>query len=707
MKTLSLLIVAAFITTKVVSQIQYPKTKKIEHTDEYFGVKVDDPFSWLEDDNSKETAEWVKQENTVTESYMSKIPFREQVRSRLKQLWNFPKASSPFKAGKNYFMYTNNGLQNQFVMNILRGGPDAKPEVFIDPNTLAADGTVNMSTVGVSKDGKYFAYALSHAGSDWEEIYIKDVETGKQYSDKLQWIKFSGISFRGNGFYYSRYDKPDSTELLKGKNKFHKVYYHTVGSQQKEDKLIYEEKDFPQRNYQAGVTESEDYLVISGNEGTSGNNLIVQSTKSSDAPFIKLVDNFEKDYSVIDNDGSKFYVLTNSGASRYRLVLMDANDPKAEWKDIIPEGKDVLQEVVVANNIFIAKYMIDAKSILRMFSKDGKEIGQLPVESIATIDQLSADKHSSRMFYALTSFTLPSVIYQYDVVSKENKVYFKPKMDFDASAYETKEVFYESKDGTKIPMFIVHKKGLSMNGDNPVLMYGYGGFNLPQVPIFKIERLVFLENNGIFAMPCIRGGGEYGEDWHLAGTGLKKQNVFDDFIAAGEYLIREKYTNPSKLAINGRSNGGLLIGAVMTQRPDLFRVAVPTVGVMDMLKYHKFTIGWAWKSDYGSSEDEANFKNLLSYSPLHNIRENLKYPATLVITGDHDDRVVPAHSFKFIATLQQKYKGENPVLVRIDINSGHAGTTSLGSSKPVAKQIDEQTDIFSFIMYNLGMKVKS
>lgn len=698
------LIVLALKTSA--QNFQYPQTRKTDQVDKYFTTDIKDPYRWLEDDRSKETTEWVLEQNKVTEKYLSEIPFRSKVKERLKQLWNFPKSSSPFKAANNYFVYTNNGLQNQFVLNILRGGPEAKAEVFIDPNTLSSDGTVNMPSVSASKDGKYLAYALSRAGSDWEEINVKSTVDGKQGPDKVEWVKFSGISWRDNGFYYSRYNAPDSGNILKGKNEFHKIYYHLAGTPQKLDKLVYEDKNYPQRNFNAGVTDDEDYLIISGSEGTSGNNLLVQNLKKPNSPFVTLVKSFDKDFNVIDNDSSKFYVLTNDGASKYRLVMMDAANPEAKWKDIIPESFEVLQEVVVGNNIFIAKYMKDAISVLKLFSKSGELIGDVPLEMIGSVDQISSSKKSENLFYALTGFTSPSVIYQYNLKTRIQQVYFKPKMDFNPDDFETKQMFYSSKDGTLIPMFVFHKKDIKLDGNNPTLIFGYGGFNISMTPALKIERMIFLENGGVMAVPCLRGGGEYGEDWHQAGTGLKKQNVFDDLIAGAEYLIHKKYTNPAKLGVSGRSNGGLLVGAVMTQRPDLFKVALPIVGVLDMLRYHKFTIGWAWKGDYGSSDDEKDFKNLLSYSPLHNIKGNTEYPATLVITGDHDDRVVPAHSFKFIATLQEKYKGKKPVMIRIDINSGHASTTALGSSKPVSKQIDEQSDIFSFLMFNLGMNVK-
>ncbi len=706
MKTSLLACTALVIAFSVNAQpFDYPKTKKTDYYDVYFGMNVRDPYHWLEDDRSAETAEWVTDQNKVTEKYLSTIPFRQDLKNRMTALWNFPKASSPFKAGNNFFYYSNNGLQNQFVLNILRDDTGSKPEVFIDPNTLSSDGTVNVSSVSASPDGKLFAYSISRAGSDWQEIYIKNTINGNQFNDKVEWVKFSGISWKDKGFYYSRYDKPDSAQIKKGKNEFHKVYYHYSGNPQKYDRIIYEDKKHPLRNFYAGVTDAQDFLFISGSEGSSGNNLTVQDLRTVNSPFISLVDNFENDHTVDDNDSSIFYVLTNLGAAKYRLVMINTKDPKAEWKNIIPESNDVLQQVIVGNNIFIALYMKDATSVLKMYSKSGTFIGDIPLESIGTVDQLSANKKDENLFYALTSFTSPSVIYKFNLQSKEQVVFFKPKMDFKSEDYETKQVFYKSKDNTRVPMFIVHKKGIKMDGNNPTLLFGYGGFNVSKTPEFKIERLVFLENGGVFAMPCLRGGGEYGEEWHNAGSRLKKQNGFDDCIAAAEYLISEKYTNSKKLAVSGRSNGGLLVGAVMTQRPEVFKVALPTVGVMDMLRYHKFTIGWAWKSDYGSSENETEFRYLYSYSPLHNVKENTDYPATLVITGDHDDRVVPAHSFKFIATLQEKNKGNNPEMIRIDVNSGHASATALGSSKPVTKQIEEQSDIFTFLFYNLGMSL--
>lgn len=706
MKKNLLLCLAVLLASTSYSQFKYPTTAKQDQKDIYFGTEISDPYRWLEDDRSSQTGEWVKEENLVTENYLKTIPFRDALKKRLTQLWNFPKSASPFKAGKNYFVYTNNGLQNQFVLNILRGSITAKPEVFLDPNTMSADGTTNIGEISVSNDGKYLAYAVSKSGSDWQEINIKNTMDGGQLTDKVEWVKFSGIAWRAGGFFYSRYDKPDEKSVLKGKNEFHKIFFHLAGTPQSADQLIYEDKAHPLRNFGAGTTDDEKWLIISGSEGTSGNNVMVKNLNESNS-FIPLVPEFEYENQVIDNEGSVFFVLTNKNASNYKLVSIDANNPTTPALELIPESKeDVLEIVVVGSNFIVAKYMHNATGLLKVFSRKGEFLYNVPLPGIGNVDQISASKKDENIFYSFDTYTGPSIIYQFNLTTKLQNVFFKPKMDFNSNDYETKQVFYPSKDGTQISMFIFHKKGIELNGNNPTMIFGYGGFNIPMVPQFKIERTLFLENGGVYAIANLRGGGEYGEEWHEAGTKLQKQNTFDDCIAAAEYLIREKYTNPSKLGLSGRSNGGLLVGAVMTQRPDLFKVAIPTVGVLDMLRYHKFTIGWAWKSDYGSSEDEPNFKNLLSYSPLHNIKESVNYPATLVITGDHDDRVVPAHSFKFISTLQEKYKGQNPVMIRVDVNSGHASATALGSSKPVSKQIEEQTDIFSFTLYNLGMTVK-
>ena len=702
------ILLIALMSTSLFSSAQfiYPATNKVDQKDTYFGTEINDPYRWLEDDRSSETAAWVEAENRVTENYLASIPFRPALKKRLTALWNFSKSSTPFKAGKNYFVHTNNGLQNQFVLNIMRNGVSSTQEVFLDPNQMSSDGTINVGEISVSHDGKYLAYAFSKAGSDWEEINIKNTIDGGLLKDKIEWVKFSGIAWKDGGFYYSRYDAPDEKNLLKGRNEYKKIYYHLAGTPQNSDVLVFEDKEHPQRNFSAGTTEDGKWLIISGSEGTSANNLIVKNLNQPASSYVTLVSTFDKDFNVIDNDGNKLLVLTNDNAPRYRLVQIDTENQSQTFKDILPQTTDVLQEVTIGKTFIIARYMHNATSLMKVYTKSGAFLYDIPLSTLGTVDQLSASTKDENIFYSLNTFTAPSTIFQFNLTTKQQSVFYKPTIDFNSSDYETKQVFFTSKDSTKVPMFIVHKKGLVLDGNNPTLIFGYGGFNISMNPQFKIERMIFLENGGVFAEPNLRGGGEFGEEWHHAGTLFQKQNVFSDCIAAAEYLIKEKYTNPSKLALSGRSNGGLLVGAVMTQRPDLFKVALPLVGVLDMLRYHKFTIGWAWKGDYGSSDDEPNFRNLLTYSPLHNLKGNINYPATLVITGDHDDRVVPAHSFKFIATLQEKYKGVNPVMIRIDVNSGHASTTVLGSSKPVAKQIEEQTDIYSFLLYNLGMNVK-
>ncbi len=686
------------------AQLKYPPTRKTDSVDTYFGTKVPDPYRWLEDDRSEETAAWVKTENEITENYLSHIPFRGEIKNRLTELWNYPKSSVPFKGGNNYFVHMNDGLQNQYVLNIMRD-MKGQPVPFLDPNKLSDDGTVNLDNVAVAHDGKNLAYSISRAGSDWSEIYVMNIDNGKQWHDKLQWVKFSGISWKGKGFYYSRYDAPDSSSVLKGSNQFHKVYYHQVGNEQKYDIMIYKDKDHPQRNFGATVTDDERYLILTGSEGTSGNNLMVQDLKKGDGKWITIISDFKNEYNVVDNDSNIFYIKTDKDASNYKLIAIDVNNPTAPPRVIIPEGPHVMQTVISASYNFVCNFMENASSRLKIYSRRGAFISDIKIEGIGTVDQLSGDNKDQNLFYSLTTFTSPPVIYQYNFRMRESEVYFQSEIKFKVDEYTTEQVFYTSKDGTKIPMFLVHRKDIKLDGTNPTLLFGYGGFNISKTPDFRLERLILLERGGVFAMPSLRGGGEYGEKWHEAGTKAKKQNVFDDFIAAAEYLIDKKYTSPAKLAIGGRSNGGLLVGAVMTQRPDLFKVALPNVGVLDMLRYHKFTIGWAWKGDYGSSETQEGFDYLYKYSPLHNIKEGVNYPATLITTGDHDDRVVPAHSFKFLATLQEKYQGgENPVLIRVDINAGHAAATALGSSKPISKQIDEWTDVMSFMLYNMGEK---
>ncbi|MCD6660217.1 MAG: prolyl oligopeptidase family serine peptidase [Lentimicrobium sp.] len=695
--TISIMILMSSCTTKN-EKINYPETRKTDTIDVYFGTQVADPYRWLEDDNSEETAAWVKAQNDVTNAYLAKIPFRDQVRERLTSMWNYPRYGVPFKKGGKYFFFKNDGIQNQSVLYI-QDSLQAEPRVFLDPNKLSEDGTTALGTYSVSKDGKYFAYAISKAGSDWNEIYVMETETGKQLADKLEWVKFSGISWRENGFYYSRYDKPAGGGVLSSKNEYMKVYYHAVGDPQEKDVLVYENRNYPLRNYGITATEDGRYLVLGESESTSGNSLYIKDLENPQAGFVKIAEGFRFDYSYISNQDGKFLILTNADAPKYRLIEVDLSAPAPEnHRIIIPEREEVLVSAEVAGGRIVCEYMKDATNRLYVYTTEGSFVHEVNLPGPGTIAGFEGKKDENEAFFAFTSFTYPSTVFVYDILNNTSKVFFDSELDFDPAKYESKQVFYTSKDGTKVPMFIVHKAGLNLDGNNPVYLYGYGGFNVSLTPVFSVSRLLFIEQGGVFAMPNLRGGGEYGEAWHRAGTKLQKQNVFDDFIAAAEYLIAEKYTQPEKIAIAGGSNGGLLVGACMTQRPDLFAVALPAVGVMDMLRFHKFTIGWAWTEDYGSSEDSVQFQYLLGYSPLHNLKPGTCYPATLVTTADHDDRVVPAHSFKFAATLQEHQSCNNPALIRIETNAGH------GAGKPVSKMIDEATDIWSFTMYNLGMK---
>ncbi len=682
----------------VQEKIKYPSTRKDAQTDVYFGTTVADPYRWLENDTSAETTAWVVEQNKVTNEYLEKIPFRSQVHKRLEGLWNYAKLTVPEKKGDWVIFQKNDGMQNQSVYYVQKG-VKGEARVLLDPNTLSQDGTVAVGDISISHDGKYMAYSINKAGSDWSEFAVMDIATGKTLPDKVEWVKFSGASWQGDGFYYSRYDAPSKGQELSGRNEYHKVYFHKLGTAQSADRLVFENRNFPLRSYYAGTTEDEHFLILSESEGTSGNSLFCKDLSAPGKQFVILAKGFDYEYNVIDNIGDNLLVLTNDGAPRRRLVLIDPKKPQTEfWKVIIPEKQDVLESVILAGNQMFAQYMKDATNRVYAFDLDGNQLQEIQLPGLGTLAGINGEKGDNTIFYGFTSFTYPTTIFTYDVANKTSAEFFKPKLDFDAAAYEIKQVFYESKDKTKIPMFIVHKKGLVMDGNNPVLLYGYGGFNVNMTPNFSISRLVFLENGGVYCMPNLRGGGEYGEEWHKAGTKLNKQNVFDDFIAAAEYLINEKYTSPDKLAIAGGSNGGLLIGACMTQRPDLFKVCFPAVGVMDMLRYHKFTIGWAWASDYGTSDDDSTqFRNLLSYSPLHTIKDGVCYPATLVTTADHDDRVVPAHSFKFAATLQEKQGCNNPVLISIETKAGHGG------GKPTSKVIDEMADMYSFLFYIMGI----
>ncbi|MFB6454630.1 prolyl oligopeptidase family protein [Chitinophaga sp. Hz27] len=681
------------------SDIKYPETKKVDITDEYHGNKISDPYRWLEDDNSAETKAWVHAQNAITQDYLSKIPFRNDVKKRLEELWNYPKTSAPSKKGKYYYFSKNDGLQNQAILmrSTTPGGP---AEVFIDPNKLSADGTTALGNLQFSKDGKYVAYLISKAGSDWQEGYVMDVATKQLLSDKLEWVKFSGISWRGNGFYYSRYDKPDEQSKLSRKNEFQKVYYHTIGQPQEKDELIYQDKQHPLRNAGCGLTEDERFLILQTTEGTSGGEIWVKDLKNpAQKDFSLLVPGFDYEPNVVDNVGDKILVVINRDAPNYKLVEIDPKHPEpANWKTIVAERPEALQHVGIGGGKLFLSYLKDASSYIYQCDYDGKNGHQVKLPGIGTASGFGAERKDGSFYYSYSSFVDPATIYKYDIATGKSTLFDRAAVKFNPEEYETKQVFFTSKDGTKVPIFLSGKKGWKLDGNNPVLLYGYGGFNIPITPSFSVANLYFMEQGGIYAVVSLRGGSEYGEAWHKAGMMERKQNVFDDMIGAGEFLVKEKYTNPGKLAIRGGSNGGLLIGACMTQRPDLFKVAIPQVGVMDMLRFQKFTIGWAWATEYGSSDNADQYKYLIKYSPLHNLKPGVSYPATLVTTADHDDRVVPAHSFKFAATLQADNAGPNPTLIRIDTNAGH------GAGKSVTKMIDEAADIWSFVMFNLGMK---
>ena len=692
-----IIIAACSQTETEKAAFNYPVTKKTTHEDTYFGTIVADPYKWLENDTSAETAEWVTAQNKVTFDYLASIPFRDKIRERLTKIWDYPKISAPYKRSGYYLYFKNDGLQDQSVL-YFKEDLDGAEKVLLDPNTLSEDGTVSLRNSSVSKDGKYFAYSLATAGSDWSEIFVKDMETGEQLEDHINWIKFSGLSWYKDGFYYSCYDQPEEGKELSNINQFHKVYYHKIGTDQSEDVLFYENPEYPKRNYTASVTEDEKVLVMYETESTHGSAVYIKDLTDPDSELIQITEGFEYEYGVLDHIDGHLMVRTNFEAPKYKLISIDINNPgKENWQDIIPEKDNVLRYCVLSNGQIVASYLKDACSRLEVYDLKGGFLKNIDLPGIGSVAEFSGRKDEKIAFYTFTSFTTPGNIYKLDMNSYESSLYMSPEIDFDGSIYETKQVFYKSKDGTKIPMFIIHQKNIKLDGSNPVLLYGYGGFNISLTPSFSISNLIWLENGGVYALANLRGGGEYGEEWHQAGTKLNKQNVFDDFISAAEYLIREKYTSPKMIAIRGASNGGLLVGAVTNQRPDLFGVALPAVGVMDMLRFHKFTIGWAWTGDYGSSDDSVQFEYLYKYSPLHNISEDVEYPAVMVTTADHDDRVVPAHSFKYIATLQEKYKGKNPVMIRIETKAGHGG------GKPTSKVIDESTDIWAFTFKNLGI----
>lgn len=709
MKTTSLffsLMSAAAITSALADSpapLPYPDTRRDESVaDTYFGTEVADPYRWLEDDNSEETKAWVKAQNDVTFGYLEKLPKRAELRDRLEKLWNYERIGVPFEEGGRWFFNRNSGLQNQSVLYVTES-LDAEPRVLLDPNTLSADGTTSLTESAPSPDGKLLVYGLSKAGSDWQEFRVKDVNTGKDLPDVLEWIKFSGASWAkdSGGFYYSRYPQPKEGAALTEANKNQKVYFHKLGMPQSEDRLVYERPDQPDWGLHAYVTDDGRYLTFTVTDGTDPKKRVFyQDLSQPGSTVVELLNDFDAAYGFIDNVGSLFYFRTDLQAPRYRVIAIDVTKPDREhWKEILPQSEDKLDGVSCVGGQLLCEYLKDARSDMRAYDLEGKLIRQIQLPGIGTTGGFGGRRKDTQTFYAFTSFTSPGAIYRYDVASGESTLYRQPKVDFDGSAYETKQVFATSKDGTRVPVFLVHKKGLKLDGSNATLLYAYGGFNISLTPGFSISRAVWLEMGGVYAMANLRGGGEYGADWHRAGTKLTKQNVFDDFIACAEWLQKEGYTSPQKLAIKGGSNGGLLVGACMTQRPELYAAALPAVGVMDMLRFHKFTIGWAWKSDYGSSEKEDEFKALYAYSPLHNLKPGTRYPATLVTTADHDDRVVPAHSFKFAARLQAcQAKDGPPVLIRIETSAGHGAGTAL------TKVIEETADELAFLHQVLQLK---
>ncbi len=680
-------------------KFDYPNAKKVQQVDDYHGTKVSDPYRWLEDPDAADSKAWIEAQNKITNSYLQTIPQRAQLKQRLTKLWNYEKYSAPSKQGGTYFYYKNDGLQNQYVLYVTSSVNDAG-RILLDPNKLSDDGTTSLAGTAISDDGKIMAYGISTAGSDWREYRFRNIETGKDLPDVLKYIKFSGVSWTkdGKGVFYSRYAKPNENTKLEDANFNRKLYYHKIGTKQSSDKLIYERTDDKKLGINGFVTDDGSWLLIYLSQGTSPNNQIYyKNLLDADSKILPLIDKFEDSYSYIDNIGAKFFFRTDKNAPLGRVVSINLLDKSKEWKEIIPEAEETLRGVSLLNNHFVLNYLKDAYTQIEIYDMWGNYVRDVELPGIGSAGGFNGKRYETETFYSYSSFNAPPTIYRYNMETGKSTVFRQSNVDFDPTDYEVKQVFYPSKDGTKIPMFIVHKKGLQMDGTNPTLLYGYGGFNISLTPSFSVSRLTWMEMGGIYAVANLRGGGEYGEKWHEAGTKLQKQNVFDDFIAAGEYLIEQNYTSSEKLAIQGGSNGGLLVGAVLNQRPDLFGAALPAVGVMDMLRFHKFTIGWAWTSDYGSAENADEFKALYAYSPIHNIKKGTKYPAVLVTTADHDDRVVPAHSFKYAATLQEAQSGDAPVLIRIETKAGH------GAGKPTSKIIEEQADIYGFLMKNLGM----
>ena len=707
---LILLLLALVMTSTMNAQsgggLTYPATRKGDVVDDHHGTKVPDPYRWLEDVDADETRAWVEAQNRVTFAYLEQIPQREAIRRRLTELWNYPKYGSPFQKGGRYFFFKNSGLQNQSVL-YMQDSLTGEPAVLLDPNTLSADGTVALSTLALSDDGRLLVYGTSGSGSDWQEFRVRDVATRSNHVDHLKWIKFSGAAWThdGAGFFYSRYPEPAAGgDALLAMNRDQKVYYHRIGTAQSADRLIYERPDHPDWGFSGDVSADGRYVVYSVWLGTDRRNRVYYQDLGDpkrpriEAPVVRLLDDFDAAYEFVGNDGPVFYFSTDQSAPRKRVIAVDTRRPdRAAWREVIPQGADVLEGIQIVSNTFVARYLHDAHSQLQLFALDGTPRGDVPLPTLGSIVQVSGERRDTEMFYAFTSFLYPTTIFRHDFTTGRSSVFKAPEIAFDPSGYETVQVFYESRDGTRIPLFLTSKRGLPRDGGNPTYLYGYGGFNVNLTPGFSIGVLAWLELGGVYAQPILRGGAEYGEEWHQAGMLDRKQNVFDDFIAAAEYLIRERYTSPAKLAIGGGSNGGLLVGAVMNQRPELFAAAIPAVGVMDMLRFHKFTIGWAWVTEYGSADSAAHFPFLYRYSPLHNLRPGTRYPATLVTTADHDDRVVPGHSFKYAAALQAVQAGPAPVLIRIETKAGH------GAGKPTAKIIEEQTDRWAFLVRALGM----
>ncbi len=684
----------------IAETLPYPDSHRQDLTEALHGTPVADPYRWLEDLNSPETQAWIAAQNEVTTAYLAQLPTRERIRQRLTALWNYERYGVPVKHGGRYFLTRNNGLQNQAVLYWMTQLDD-EPKVLLDPNTLSTDGTVALSGYAISEDGTLLAYALSASGSDWMEWRVREVASGDDRGDMVQWAKFSGASWSHDnaGFFYSRYDAPNADDAYKETNYFHKLYYHRLGTSQDEDTLIYERPDQQEWNFNGDVTDDGRYLIIYVSRGTfRQNSIFYKDLENPDSPVVELLNQFDAAYSFVGNDGPYFYFRTDHSAPLGRLIAVDIREPAVEnWQELIAEGSDTLRGVSFVNRQFITNYLHDAHSQVQIFDQEGALVRTLELPGIGSVSGFGGNQEESETFYSFSGFTAPGIVYRYDLATGEQSIFRQPTLQFDPDLYETKQIFYASKDGTQVPMFLCHKKGLSLNADTPTYLYGYGGFDIPLTPSFAVNVLTWMEMGGLFAQPNLRGGGEYGKEWYQAGTLERKQNVFDDFIAAAEWLIANGYTSTPKLAIGGGSNGGLLVGACMTQRPDLFGACLPAVGVLDMLRFHKFTIGWAWVSDYGSPDDPEQFQTLLAYSPYHNLKSGTHYPPTLITTGDHDDRVFPAHSFKFAAALQHAQGGAAPTLIRIETKAGH------GAGKPTSKMIEEAADKWAFVVEALGM----